>query len=577
MVEQASDALFVHDYNGKFIEVNQEACESLGYSKDELLTMSVTDIELDFNLEKARKEWDKIQHGERYSLIGRQRRKDGSIMPVDIRFGSAEWKDKRIFLVLVRDRSEKVLAEENIRKEKERLEEAEKFAGMGSWESDLTTGNGWWSPNLYRILNLDPADGFPSVEAYINAIHPEDRHLIIDVFEKMSKGESPETNIFRTNPENGDIHYLLPTVNIHHDESGKAVRYFGSILDFTQRKKSEEILRESEAKFRGLFEATNAGKAVTYLNGQINVNQAICDMLGYTKEEMLTKRWSDLAPQEDIVAMGNVLEMLIKGEKNAERLNKRYIKKDGSIIWTDVSIAIKRDQNENPLYFVTTVIDITERIKAEAALEALNKKLEERVKERTAELESANNELEAFSYTVSHDLKSPLRKINNYSSFLIADHSESLNDEGKWFLEKIRKSATSMDRLITDLLNLSHLSKTEIKPEDVRMTEMVKSVYNEIATDEEKEVFDFLVEPLPNVSCDPALIKQVWQNLIGNALKYSSRSAIKKIRVFCKENSDEVFYCIKDYGAGFDEKYQTKLFKAFERLHSAEEFPDTGV
>ncbi len=451
LVEQASDALFVHDYDGRLIEVNQQACDILGYSKQELLNMSVTDIEQDFNLEQARNEWDKIKHGERFSLLGRHRRKDGSILPVDIRFGSAVWKGDRIFLVLVRDRTEKLEAEENIRKEKERLEEAEKFAGMGSWESYLITGSGWWSPNLYNIFHLDPADGFPTVESYINAVHPDDRHLIRGVFEKISKGELPEANEYRTNPEYGDMRCLSPTVNIHRDKNGNPVRYFGSILDVTQRKKSEE------------------------------------------------------------------------------------------------------------------------------ALEALNKKLEERVKERTSELESANRELEAFSYTVSHDLRSPLRKINNYSLFLISDHAEALNDEGKWFLEKIRKDAASMDRLITDLLNLSHLSKTEIVLEEVKMTMMVKSVYNEVATEEEKEAFEFLLEPLPSVSCDPALIKQVWQNLIGNALKYSSKSATKRIMIFAKEEVNEVVYCIKDYGAGFDVKYKAKLFTAFQRLHTAEEFPGTGV
>jgi PAS domain S-box-containing protein len=577
LVEQASDALYVHDYDGKFIDVNNEACESLGYSKEELLKMNVTDIEVSFNLEQARKEWDNIKYGERHSLIGTHRRKDGTTFPVDIRFGSAKWKGKRIFLVLVRDRSEKLLAEENVRKEKERLEEAEKFAGMGSWENDRATGKGWWSPNLYHIFNLDPSKGFPTVESYLDAIHPDDRHLVVAVFDKMLKGEQPKTDEFRTNPEYGEVRYLLPTVNIKRDSNGNPVRYFGSILDITQRKKAEETLIESEAKFRSLFEASNAGKAVTFLNGQIIVNQAICDMLGYTKEEMLNKKWTDVSPQDDIGHMEMVLGMLISGEKNADRMNKRYIRKDGSVIWTDVSIAVKRDNKGNPLYFVTTVIDITERIKAEAELEALNKKLEERVKERTSELESANRELEAFSYTVSHDLRSPLRKINNYSSFLITDHSEDLNDEGKWFLEKIRKSATGMDRLITDLLNLSHLSKTEIKPEDVKMTEMVKSTYNEVATDEEKGEFEFLLELLPNVKCDPALIKQVWQNLIGNALKYSSKSHTKRIKIYAEDKQDIVTYCIKDYGAGFDENYKAKLFKAFQRLHSDEDFPGTGV
>ncbi|MDZ7832394.1 MAG: ATP-binding protein [Desulfobacterales bacterium] len=199
------------------------------------------------------------------------------------------------------------------------------------------------------------------------------------------------------------------------------------------------------------------------------------------------------------------------------------------------------------------------------------------LKEERRNLELANQELEAFAYSVSHDLRAPLRAIDGYARFLLEDYAQQLDNEGRRFIDTIRQNAVRMDKLISDLLSLSRISRAEMNFSPVDMRAIVESVYQELASESEKTAFDIHIDRLPQVACDITLIKQVWRNLIGNALKYSAKSNIKKIEIEAQQKDREVIFCITDYGAGFDERYAHKLFSVFQRLHKDDEFEGTGV
>ncbi len=199
------------------------------------------------------------------------------------------------------------------------------------------------------------------------------------------------------------------------------------------------------------------------------------------------------------------------------------------------------------------------------------------LKEKTRHLEQSNQELEAFSYSVSHDLKAPLRAIDGFSRFLKEDYQGQLDQEGQRLISVIRKNVAKMDQLILDLLSLSRVSRTEITPYQVDMTAVAKSMYHEVATDDQRNAFQFSLDPIPEATCDPTLIKQVWLNLIHNALKYSSGAPEKKIEIGAEENEQEVIYHVRDHGAGFNPEYQEKLFALFQRLHREDEFEGSGV
>ncbi|MDA8411074.1 MAG: ATP-binding protein [Treponema sp.] len=216
------------------------------------------------------------------------------------------------------------------------------------------------------------------------------------------------------------------------------------------------------------------------------------------------------------------------------------------------------------------VVEVEERKLAEARVRELNEGLEARVAARTADLES-------FTYSVSHDLRAPLRAIDNFSRFLEEDHAETLDQEGKRLLGVVRRNTEKMDRLIADLLRLSRLSRQELHVTTIDMGGLVESVLAELSETSSLETFEVELRPLPPCRGDPALLRQVWINLISNAAKYSMKSDVRKIEIDSGAEADSIVYHVRDWGAGFDPAYSDKLFKVFQRLHKTEEFEGTGI
>jgi len=222
-------------------------------------------------------------------------------------------------------------------------------------------------------------------------------------------------------------------------------------------------------------------------------------------------------------------------------------------------------------------IDIEKRKAAEEEVQKLNAGLEERVAARTAELESANRELEAFSYSISHDLRAPLRAVDGFSQAVMEDYGEKLPEEGKRYLQTIRDGAQRMGMLIDDLLTFSRLSRQPVNKQEVNVAKLVNDVLEELAMQREGREIDVRIGELPPYQGDPALIKQVWVNLLSNAIKYSRDRKPAIIEIGCKKEESGNVYFVRDNGAGFDMQYAGKLFGVFQRLHRADEFEGTGV
>lgn len=280
--------------------------------------------------------------------------------------------------------------------------------------------------------------------------------------------------------------------------------------------------------------------------------------------------------------------MTTKGTKKWVRIQWRAEHIDGKavrLVGTLQDITQRKEAEEKVLQLLTaatesrrTLLSVLEDQKqTENKIHKLNAELEQRVIARTSELETANKELEAFSYSVSHDLRAPLRAVDGYTRMLTEDYGTVLDDEGLRICSVISNGARDMGQLIDDLLAFSRFGRATITPSVIDMTSMARAIFFEQSTPEERDRVDFILPALPDTLGDPSLIRQVWVNLLSNALKFSLKKERALIEVSASQEDDEVIYCVRDNGAGFDMQYANKLFGVFQRLHSIKEFAGTGV
>jgi light-regulated signal transduction histidine kinase (bacteriophytochrome) len=222
-------------------------------------------------------------------------------------------------------------------------------------------------------------------------------------------------------------------------------------------------------------------------------------------------------------------------------------------------------------------IELVERKRAEEQVRRLNEDLEHRVAERTVQLVAANKELDAFSYSVSHDLRAPLRHISGFTHTLVAKHSSQLGPEAQQLLELIQEGSQKMNIMIDDLLNLARLDRREAVSKMTPLNSLVEDVLKDLKSEIDGRKIDWHIGSLPAVNCDPGLLQQAFANLLSNAVKYTRRRERAVIEVDQTTIAGEAVIYVRDNGAGFDSKYASKLFGAFQRLHTAEEFEGTGV
>jgi PAS domain S-box-containing protein len=335
-------------------------------------------------------------------------------------------------------------------------------------------------------------------------------------------------------------------------------------------------LRESEAKYRRLVDTATEGIWVLGPDTlTVFANARMAEMLGCRCEDMLGRPVTDFMFEED--APDHLRKMEARREGVPENYERRFRRSDGTTVWAYLSAAPILDDEHNFAGTFAMVSDITDRKRAEDLVRKLNLELEQRVVERTAQLEDTNRELEAFSYSVSHDLRAPLRAIDGFANILQEDCGGQLNDDGRRALDVIRRSTARMGQLIDDILSFSRTSRQEMAMQPLDMAALVRDVFDEVQGAVSERHIILCLGVLPRALGDRGLIRQVLINLISNAVKFSARQTEAEIEVTCCATGGQNTYRVRDNGVGFDMKYADKLFNAFQRLHGASEFEGTGI
>jgi PAS domain S-box-containing protein len=344
----------------------------------------------------------------------------------------------------------------------------------------------------------------------------------------------------------------------------------------------EQEFRLAQEEFRITLYSIGDAVITTDPEGNIrHMNMAAEKLTGWKESEASGKRFEEvfkILHEKSPGIIDNPVNRVLQEGLVTDHFNSTIlVARDGREIPVGQSGAIVYDDQNRISGVVLVFHDITSRKEAEEQIRKLNAELEKRVEERTEELIKTNKELEAFTYSVSHDLRTPLRAIDGFSAMLEVEYKSALDDEGFRLIRVVRQNAQKMGILIDELLTFSRLGRASMKQTNVDMKEMAASVVKELSLPHKRNSMEILMEDLIPVKADPGLIRQVWINLISNALKFSQGKPEIKISITSRKETGMVVYCIKDNGAGFDMKYYDKLFGVFQRLHSEKEFEGTGV
>lgn len=335
--------------------------------------------------------------------------------------------------------------------------------------------------------------------------------------------------------------------------------------------KKHEQLQQSQRKYQSYFDSSPV--AILVLDGSgavLDFNPAACRLSLFPASELRSRSLSDLLdPASAPTALAAFVAL---SDPGAAAATYRLRRRDGAVRELNVT-AIRLDA-ERVLAFCE---DVTERLRAEEAVKRANVDLEKRVRERTSQLEQANRELEAFSYSVSHDLRAPLRAVEGYSQLLEEIAADRLDEESRGLVESIRRSARRMSDLINDLLSLSKASRHDLQVGPIDMQRLAETVLEEVVAPDERTKSDVTLHPLPGAVGDEGLVRQVWTNLLGNALKFSSKRPRRTIEIGSVTNGSETAYFVRDDGVGFEPEFGGKLFNVFQRLHDSRDFEGTGI
>ena len=584
--------VIVADINGLIIEANDAFLQMLNYTREDLRS--------------GRIRWGKITPPE-YIEVSEQAieelritgsckpfeqeyiRKDGSQIPVLIGFvkqgdrtiiGFVLNLSQRQAALLSRNQAEAALRESEVRF-RQMADTAPVLIWMSGTDKLCNYFNKPWLNFTGRTLEQEMGNG------WAEGVHPDDFQGCLDTYVNAFDARQKFQMKYRLRRNDCEYRWLLDTGVPRFAPTGEFLGYIGSCVDIHDRNKAEETLRDSEERYRILTEVSPQAIWMGDRNSGITYcNQYWFDYSGLTMEQTAGYGWIHIIHPDDRVGVARHWHRVFKTSMQAVANATNYETEirfrrvsDGSYRWHLVRGLPFRDAAGQIIKWVGIASDIHDRKVAEAALQQLNEMLEQRIQERTLQLEAANKELESFSYSVSHDLRSPLRHIAGFIELLQKRHSSTttLDEASQRYLRIIAETSKQAGILIDELLTFSRMGRTEMRYIKINMEQLVEEIKRDLQIQAPGRAINWHIESLPEVQGDPSMLRLVLRNLIDNAVKYSQTQNPAEITVGSTDNENEVVFFVQDNGVGFNMQYVHKLFGVFQRLHSDPQFEGTGV
>jgi PAS domain S-box-containing protein len=456
-------------------------------------------------------------------------------------------------------------AEQRLRESERRFRNTFELAGSGMAHIGMDRRFIRVNRRLCEILGYPEAELLQLTGRQIS--HPDDLDVINEQRPRLHSGEVDAVRLEkRYLRKDGSVVWVKFAMTVERDAEGRPLYEIAVYDDITAQLDAQLRLRESEARFRQTFELAASGICHVIDGRFVRVNRSLCEILGYSEKALVGKHVKDVSHPDDRDVTDAGRARVRRGEIEAARFEKRYIRGDnGAVVWADIAVAVVRDVFGVPQYEVAVFDDITERKHAEAAARAAHQ-----------ELERSNAELEQFAYVASHDLQEPLRMVASYTQLLSRRYDSKLDKDAREFMAYIVDGATRMKQLIEDLLAYSRVGTkgADFRPVAAEAA-LRRALFNLRAGIEEAGAV-VTHDPLPTLPADEVQLAQVFQNLIGNALKFRSAS-VPRIHIGVAEGPREFTFEVKDNGIGIEPQYYERIFMVFQRLHNKGEYPGTGI
>lgn len=583
LFQSTPNPIWVYDSDSdSVLEVNQAAIQKYGYSRSEFLKLSKSDIFIrqlsdKLSLQKDAEEEDS-------SEIWEHQTKNGQKLKVKVNFETIKYAGKNADLIITADltRREQTLQKLKIAYEQLHYHISNTPLGVIEWDEEFRVK--FWSDRAAEIFGWQADEVMGLHPDEWKMVHEEDKERVSKTIESLIKGGDQgwqQSN--RNYHKDGSIKYCNWFNSRIMDEEGENVISVLSLVeDFTEQQNYRERVNRYQQRFElaadlasdVIWEWDPHSNQIWFSDSVIDSFQRD-DMVGYVDLSV----WEKYVHEQSKQQVNNSLKEYAKHGQGVWEERYLFQKGNGEYAHVIDRGRMQFDSEGNPYRMVGTMIDETEHRLYEEKMQHWNRQLEAEVKERTQKLESVNEELEAFTYSVSHDLKAPVRSIDGFARALKTHLNDNLDSEAETYLNRVIQAGERMGSLINDLLKLSRVSRKEIKYQQVNVSEIAEEILNDLKNLEPERSIDFRCDEAIIVSGDDKLIRVMFENLLGNAWKFTKYRENAKIELQTLNDSDSDKHQIylKDNGDGFDPNYANKLFRPFQRLHNKEEFEGTGI